>query len=75
MGNGMMENDRPTYGAATLALHADDTLNTVSDVTTPMHITTNFRLGKQSVTSATTKVFKSALTHSQTRSLILFALF
>lgn len=31
MGNDTMESDWPAYGAATLALHADDTLNTVSD--------------------------------------------
>jgi len=61
MGNDTMESDWPAYGAATLAVHADDTLNTVSNVTLPMHLTTNFRLGQQSVTSGTSIVFKSAL--------------
>lgn len=63
MSNDTMESDWSAYGAATLALHADDTLNTVSDVTPPMHLTTNFRLGEQNVTSGTLIAFKSALPH------------
>lgn len=58
MGNDMVKNERPVYAAATLALHADYILNIVSDVTPPMHLTTNFRLGEQSRTSGTSKVFK-----------------
>jgi cystathionine beta-lyase/cystathionine gamma-synthase len=41
-----MENnshDAPVYGAATLALHGDDSLNALSDITPPIHMTTTFR--------------------------------
>jgi hypothetical protein len=39
--------DLPQLAPATLAIHADDVLNTVTDVAPPLHVSTTFRYPKK----------------------------